>query len=490
MENNLRKHLYSFSNWIFLSLLFPVILSADPGFKLRSIDIRSYPEVKIRFHSNGVLDPVGFVLSEQLDSNRRLTESFRFEKTDSKNPIHLYLSIPSYTDAEDRRWIIQLANQLVKIAELSGGSSQLQIQSDTNKHSFERIRSNVLDISFPFPKEPTPVYPIRNWENFLETIPSNQSSEDHILVFVSFSPEWQDRFEIPELAKRIREKNLQLIVLAPRSLEATKLASYANGKHYSITKSDSYSDLFSYLRTLGQPDFELVYESPWKLSQWKRNLIFGNLVSVDQGIRFEFQYELSFFQSLYLKLSDPLFFFPVSLFLIFLCLAALYYLRGFEETNQKVNQNQTAVITSVPSEFSERKEELEVYDRMYGETLERAARDREIAIAIAEKESLPGTAYSYAVLMRRDGNQNSDQIPLQFDEVTIGSWESNHLILSDPTVAGLHAKIKNRKGKYILFDCVSETGVYLNGKKLLRPKVLHNLDEIQIGKTILSFRGR
>lgn len=462
-----------------------MVLSADPGFQLRSVDTSSYPEVKIRFHSNATIDPKGFVLSEQLDSNVRLTESFRFEQTEAKNPVHLYISIPSYTNAEDRRWIIQLANQLVKISEQTGGSSKLQIQSDDKKHSFERIRSQTLDISFPFPKEPAPTYPIRNWENFLEGIPKNQSTEDHILVFVSFAPEWQDRFEIPELAKRIREKNLQLVVLAPSSLEATKLASYANGRHYNISKSDSYADLFSYLRTLGLPDFELIYFSPWKLSRWKTNLISGSLISIDQGIRFEFRYELSFFRSLYLQFSDPLFFFPVSLFLIFLCLAALYYLRGYEETSQ----NLTSLANSEP-EFSERKEELQVYDRMYGETMERAARDREIALAIAEKVTLPGTSYSYAVLMRRDGNHNSDQFQLQFDEVTIGSWESNHLVLDDPTVAGLHAKIKNRKGKYILFDCVSKSGVYLNGKKLLRPKVLHNLDEIQIGKTILSFRGR
>lgn len=486
MENNLRKLLSSFSNGTFLFLiLIPVVLSADPGFKLRSVDIRSYPEVKIRFHSNTPLDPKGFVLSEELDSVARLTESFRFEQAESKNPIHLYISIPSYTNAEGRRWIIQLANQLVKVSEQSGGTSKLQIQSDENKHSFERIRSQVLDISFPFPKEPAPIFPIRNWENFLEGIPKNQSVEDHILVLVSFAPEWQDRFEIPELAKRIRDKNLQLIVLAPSSLEATKLASYANGKHYSISKSDSYSDLFSYLRSLGLEDYELIYLSPWKLSRWKTNFVSGGFVSVDQGIRLPFQYELSFFRSLYLQLSDPLFFFPVSLFLIFLCLAALYYLRGYEETNQSL-----VPVTNAESEFSERKEELQVYDRMYGETMEKAARDREIAVAIAEKVPLFGTSYSYAVLMLRDGNHNSDQYPLQFDEVTIGSWESNHLVLNDPTVAGLHAKIKNRKGKYILFDCVSETGVYLNGRKLLRPKVLHNLDEIQIGKTILSFRGR
>lgn len=463
----------------------PSVLLANPGFKLRSVDIRSYPEVKIRFHSNAPIDPKGFVLSEELDSVARLTESFQFARTESKNPIHLYISIPSYTNAEDRRWIIQLANQLVKTSEQSGGTSKLQIQSDANKHSFERIRSQVLDISFPFPKEPAPIYPIRNWENFLEGIPKNQSAEDHILVLVSFAPEWQDRFEIPELAKRIRDKNLQLIVLAPSSLEATKLASYANGKHYPVSKSDSYSDLFSYLRALGEEDYELIYVSPWKLSRWKTNFISAGFVSVDQGIRFAFQYELSFFRTLYLQLSDPLFFFPVSLFLIFLCLAALYYLRGYEETNQSL-----VPVANLELEYSERKEELQVYDRMYGETMEKAARDREIALAIAEKASPTGTSYSYAVLMFRDGNQYPDQFPLQFDEVTIGSWESNHLVLYDPNVAGLHAKIKNKKGKYILFDCVSETGVYLNGKKLLRPKVLHNLDEIQMGKTILSFRGR
>lgn len=221
-------------------------LSADPGFKLRTVDTRSYPEVKIRFHSNNNIEPKGFVLSEQLDLNARLTESLRFEAFESKNPVHLYISIPSYTNAEDRRWIIQLANQLVKISENTGGNSKLQIQSDENKHSYERIRSQTLDISFPFPKEPVPIYPIRNWENFLDGIPKNQSTEDHILVFVSFAPEWQDRFEIPELAKRIKDKNLQLIVLAPSSLEATKLASYANGRHYNISKSDSYADLFSY----------------------------------------------------------------------------------------------------------------------------------------------------------------------------------------------------------------------------------------------------
>lgn len=179
----------------------------------------------------------------------------------------------------------------------------------------------------------------------------------------------------------------------------------------------------------------------------------------------------------------------MSLFLILLCLAALYYLRGYERTQTNRTANLPVEPVSLVETF-ERKDELAVYDRMYGETLEKAAKDREIALLTKEKESLPGTSYTYAVLQVREGNQLYEPVPLQWNEMTIGNFESNHIVLHDPSVSGLHAKIKNRKGKYILFDCVSEAGVYLNGRKLLRPKVLHHLDEIQIGKTILTFRGR
>ncbi|MCW7472466.1 hypothetical protein CH354_09075 [Leptospira levettii] len=492
MGNNLRKHLFYFSRVVFLCFfLMPVALFPEGTVSLRSIDLRSYPDVKLRLHVNGNLHPSGYTLQEQLGNTVRLTEDIHLSQLETKNPLYLNISIPSYTNAEDRRWLLHLVQQLVKMSEQSGGHSKLHIQSDQTFHVFERIRSQVLDVSFPFPKENNSQFPIRNWEQFVDSIPTNETSEDHILLLVSFANEWPDRFEIPEFARRINDKNFRLIVLSPNSLEANKLVSYTKGNFYPISKSESFEFLFSDLKATMSPDWVISYPSPWNLSLWKENEIFGTLTSVTNGVRFEFKYDISPFQTLYLKISDPFVFFPVSLFLILLCIASLYYLRGFEPVQNERNKRIEKTAVLVPEgENLERKDELAVYDRMYGETLEKAARDREIAIATKEKEILPGIAYTYAVIQVREGSQMYEPIPLEWDEMTIGNFESNHIVLHDPNVSGIHAKIKNRKGKYILFDCLSHSGVYLNGKKLLRPKVLHNLDEIQLGKTILTFRGR
>ncbi|TGM54350.1 FHA domain-containing protein [Leptospira biflexa] len=490
MENNLRKPLFYFRNWFFLWICFFTfpIFSESP-ISLQSIDVSSYPEVKLRLHLKGNLDLNGYTLSEQLGSTARFSEGFGFTRLEKKNPLYLTISVPSYSNAEDRRWLLQLTSQLVKISEQSGGFSKLHIQSDDSFHVFERIRSQVLDVSFPYPKEKIPQFPIRNWEQLLQSIPGNETKEDHILLLVSFSNEWPDRFEIPEFAKRIREKGLKLIVLSPSSLEANKLVSYANGDFYPISKQESFESLFLDLKETVSPDWEIKYISPWQLSVWKENEVVGSFTSVPTGVQFEFLYQITPFQTLYLKVSDPFVFFPVSLFFILLCIASLYYLRGFESPNPSHAKQKT--LTPISNlENLERQDELEVYDRMYGETLEKAARDREIALVTKEKENLPGTSYTYAVIQVREGNQLYEPIPLQWSEMTIGNFESNHIVLHDPSVSGLHAKVKNRKGKFILFDCVSEAGVYLNGRKLLRPKVLHNLDEIQLGKTILTFRGR
>jgi len=44
------------------------------------------------------------------------------------------------------------------------------------------------------------------------------------------------------------------------------------------------------------------------------------------------------------------------------------------------------------------------------------------------------------------------------------------------------------EGGYYLYDLVSDSGTYLNGKKLLRPRLLHDWDEIKAGKTVFIFR--
>jgi len=45
------------------------------------------------------------------------------------------------------------------------------------------------------------------------------------------------------------------------------------------------------------------------------------------------------------------------------------------------------------------------------------------------------------------------------------------------------------QGGYYLFDLISDTGTFLNSKKILRPRLLHDWDEIRMGNTSFIFRG-
>jgi pSer/pThr/pTyr-binding forkhead associated (FHA) protein len=73
--------------------------------------------------------------------------------------------------------------------------------------------------------------------------------------------------------------------------------------------------------------------------------------------------------------------------------------------------------------------------------------------------------------------------------VTIGRGNENIVQINDEYLSGKHARIRRIEGGYYLYDLVSDSGTYLNGKKLLRPRLLHDWDEIRAGKTVFIFRG-
>ena len=82
-------------------------------------------------------------------------------------------------------------------------------------------------------------------------------------------------------------------------------------------------------------------------------------------------------------------------------------------------------------------------------------------------------------------------------EVTIGRLPENDLVLSDPQVAGLHARIKRVDGRWLIHDEDSGSGTYVNGKRI-QVAELQDGDEIWIGTnkvfldglTIKNFAGQ
>lgn len=98
---------------------------------------------------------------------------------------------------------------------------------------------------------------------------------------------------------------------------------------------------------------------------------------------------------------------------------------------------------------------------------------------------IPVSAWVY----KKDGPESGKKFLLQKEEITIGSAKESTIVIKENSISPQHAKIKNINGDYHLFDLISNIGTYLNGKKLLRPKMLYDWDEITIGRTTLIFRG-
>ena len=82
------------------------------------------------------------------------------------------------------------------------------------------------------------------------------------------------------------------------------------------------------------------------------------------------------------------------------------------------------------------------------------------------------------------------ELTLTEENMLIGRDESAaQLVLTDKTVAPLHARIRKRNGRYWLYDEGSASGTFLNHERLgLAPRQLQNGDLVQIGRLRFHFR--
>jgi DNA-binding response OmpR family regulator len=93
---------------------------------------------------------------------------------------------------------------------------------------------------------------------------------------------------------------------------------------------------------------------------------------------------------------------------------------------------------------------------------------RDMPMLILQEE--PGTGQEWA---------------LNKETTTIGREKESDVVLPDRLVSRHHAKIRRQGERYILQDCFSKNGTFVNGRELSAPHVLQDGDEIQIA---LRFR--
>jgi pSer/pThr/pTyr-binding forkhead associated (FHA) protein len=142
-------------------------------------------------------------------------------------------------------------------------------------------------------------------------------------------------------------------------------------------------------------------------------------------------------------------------------------------------------------------DESKAYEQMYGRKGESDVSSQYIEEDIDTPKienqirfPLQGEKYQKAVLIQKSGPSPGKQFTIFGSETILGKSETADFVIWDNSMSNTHAKIVNLQDHFILYDLLSDSGVFLNGKKLLRPKVLYDFDEIKMGKTLLIFRGK
>jgi hypothetical protein len=118
----------------------------------------------------------------------------------------------------------------------------------------------------------------------------------------------------------------------------------------------------------------------------------------------------------------------------------------------------------------------------------RAQRRAELQTAI-KPDPLPAVEVPMKVALELldDAPGNVTHIDIEGDNVTLGrDHEIAQIVFSDRSVARLHARIRQRNGRYWLYDEGSASGTFLNHERVgLSPQLLQDKDEIRLGHVSL-----
>jgi predicted component of type VI protein secretion system len=71
------------------------------------------------------------------------------------------------------------------------------------------------------------------------------------------------------------------------------------------------------------------------------------------------------------------------------------------------------------------------------------------------------------------------------DVVTLGRDVSNDIVINDAEVSRNHARLTAQSGSYLMEDLASTNGTFVNGQRLIGPKLLNPGDVIGLGETVV-----
>lgn len=71
------------------------------------------------------------------------------------------------------------------------------------------------------------------------------------------------------------------------------------------------------------------------------------------------------------------------------------------------------------------------------------------------------------------------------DVITLGRDVSNDIVINDAEVSRNHARLTAQSGSYLMEDLASTNGTFVNGQRLIGPKLLNAGDVVGLGETVV-----
>lgn len=92
--------------------------------------------------------------------------------------------------------------------------------------------------------------------------------------------------------------------------------------------------------------------------------------------------------------------------------------------------------------------------------------DTMLGVPLARNTPPSPTAAPLASLLFRSGELKGKRLPIKVPVVNIGRGDYNDLVITDPSVSTMHAKLQRREAIWILTDLGSTNGTFVEGERL------------------------
>jgi pSer/pThr/pTyr-binding forkhead associated (FHA) protein len=104
-----------------------------------------------------------------------------------------------------------------------------------------------------------------------------------------------------------------------------------------------------------------------------------------------------------------------------------------------------------------------------------------------EQASPPPAEAPLASLLLRSGELKGQRLPIRVPVVNIGRGEYNDIVIADPSVSTMHAKLQRREAIWILTDLGSTNGTFVDGERLTGEAPLSPGTTIKFGDVTALF---